>query len=172
MLELELIKILAQPGKLLGFAGVSAGLGGNHGVVQSLQVSVEQTAALPLTGLALQQHGFGELLADFHNGVQAGHGVLEDHSNLVAANLVESLLIDFQQILAIIDNLAGFRNGVARLDTQDSPGGHGLTGAGLTHDGQGLALGQVKIDVADCVYHTVGGTEGNPQVFYRQLILH
>ena len=66
----------------------------------------------------------------------------------------------------------GFGDGVGGLDTQNSLGGNGLTGAGLTHDGQSLALGQIEADVTHCLNLTVGSTEGNAKVSNLQFILH
>ena len=162
MLELKLVELLALGGDLGGPGLVVGGL--DHGFIEDLQIAVEVAAALLLAGLALKEHGLGELTADLYDGVQAGHGVLEDHGDLVAADLVELLLRDLQQILAVIDDLTALGDGVGGLDAHDGLGSNGLAGAGLTHDGQGLTLGQVEADVTHSLDLAVGGAERNAQV--------
>ena len=56
----------------------------------------------------------GKLIADTDDGVQGGHGVLEDHGDFVAPDLVEVLLGNFQQVLTVIDDLAGLHDGGTR----------------------------------------------------------
>ena len=77
-----------------------------------------------------------------------------------------------KQILAVVDNLAAFHDGVAGQNTKDSFGRNGFTGTGLTYDGQGFALGKIEIDAADCLYLTVGGTERYCQISDGQFIFH
>lgn len=105
-------------------------------------------------------------------GFRLDMGSWEDHGDLVAADLVELLLGDFQKVLAVINDLSGLGEGIGRLDAQDGLGGNGLTGAGLAHDRQGLALCQVEIDATDSLNLTVAGTEGDPQVSYLQFRFH
>ena len=169
VLELELVEGGAVGLDLLGTVS-AAGL--SHILVQGLQVAVEEQLALLLTCLALQDHGLGQLLADLDDGVQAGHGILEDHGDLITADLVERLLIDLQQILTVIDDLAGLIDGITGLDAKDGLGGDGLTGAGLTDDGQSLALGQLEIDAADRLDLTVAGTERDAKIFNMQFGFH
>ena len=159
VLELKAVEILAFLGKIGFFTGVFRTEGTIGALLQIFQVGVERNAAFLLAGLALQDHGLRQLLADLDDRVQAGHGVLEDHGDLVAADLVEILLGDLQKILAVIDDLAGFGDRVARLDTQDGLAGHGLAGAGLADDGEGLALRKVEIDAAHGLDLAVGGAE-------------
>ena len=85
---------------------------------------------------------------------------------------MELLLGDFQEVLAVINDLSGLGEGVGRLNAQDGLGGHGLTGAGLAHDRQGLAFSQVEINATDSLNLTVAGTEGDPQVSYLQFRFH
>ena len=172
MLELKLVEVLAHLGEPGSLFGVIGGQRLDHGGIQRLQGIVEISAALPLAGLAFQEHRLGQLAADLDNGVQAGHGVLEDHGDLVAPNLVELLLADLQQVLAVIDDLAGLGDGVVGLNAQNCLGGHGLAGAGLAHNGQGLALGQVKVNTPNSLNLTVGGAEGDPQVAHLQFGFH
>ena len=89
--EFEGVEILAHFGEGRLFLG--QGLAG--ALVQMLEEAVEGIPALPLAGLALEDHGLRQLPADLDDGIQAGHGVLEDHGDLVAPDLVKILLGDF-----------------------------------------------------------------------------
>ena len=172
MLELELVELLALFGHLLSLGLIAFSHSLDHSLVQRLQIAVEQQLAFTLTGLALQDHSFGQLLTDLNDGVQAGHGVLEDHCDLVTTDLVESFLVDLQQVLAVVNDLTGLGDGIAGLNTQNCLGGNGLTGAGLANDGQSFALGQIEVDITDSLDFTVAGAEGNPQIFNRQFCFH
>ena len=67
VLELKLAELVAL---FLDRRGVrTRGLG--HELLQHVQLAVEVLLAGALAGLALEEHGLGELLADAHDGVQA-----------------------------------------------------------------------------------------------------
>ena len=85
---------------------------------------------------------------------------------------MECLLIDLQQVLAVVNDLTGFGDSIAGLDAQDRLGGNGLAGTGLTHDSQSFALGQIEADVTDSLNFTVAGAEGDPQILNMQFCLH
>ena len=168
VLELKLAELFAL---FLDRGGVGAG-GLGHVFLHGVQLAMEVLFAGALPGLALEKHGLGELLADAHNGVQAAQGVLEDHGDLVPAQAVEVVLANLQQVLTIVKDLAALHNGVARQDTQNGLGGHGLAGTGLAHDGHGFALVQVKADVPHRLYLAGSGSEGDAQMAYLQFLFH
>ena len=60
-----------------------------HRLAEVFKVGVEGLAAFTLPCLSLQYHGLRELPAYLYDGVEAGHGVLEYHCYLVAADLVK-----------------------------------------------------------------------------------
>ena len=169
VLHLKLVELLAQVIECLA-GSLTVGLGHSH--VQLVQIVLEVALGLLLTCLALQDHCLGQLLTDLDNGVQGGHGVLEDHGDLIAADLVEGLLVDLQQILTIIDDLTGLGDGVGSLNTQNGLGGNRLTGTGLTNDGKGLALSQIEADVADSLNLAVAGAERDLKISDRQFCFH
>ena len=117
-----------------------------------------------LGNLFVEQHGLGQLLADLHDGVQAGQRVLEDHAQLVAAVLVELILLQLQQIHALIEDGARAHHGVGGQDAHQRPRRDRLAGAGFAHDGQRLALVQVEVDAPHRAHHALVGAEGNRQV--------
>ena len=117
--------------------------------------------------LVLQKHSFRDLSADSHDGVQRGQGILEDHCDLVAAELVHLFFGDTGQVLAIIEDLATLVNGVTCGNAHDGLRGNRLTGAGFATDGKGLALVEVKGNVAHCLNLTGICTEGDLKIIYR-----
>ena len=117
-----------------------------------------------LRNLLVQQHGLGQLLADLHDGVQAGQRVLKDHAQLVAAVLVELILLQLQQIHALVEDGTRVHHRVGGQDTHQRPRRDRLARAGFAHDGQRLTLVQVEVDAAHGAHHALVGAEGNRQV--------
>ena len=81
-----------------------------------------------------------------HSGVQAPGRVLEDHLHILAQG-PHLVLGDMGNLLACEPHLAALRD---QQVVDDAPGGT-LAAAGLAHDGEGLALVDVKADVVDGV---------------------
>ena len=106
----------------------------------------------------MQLHGFHDLVADGLQWVQAGHGVLHDHGDLVAAH-PEPVLFLFQVGQAdglsvvgteVVDGAAG--NGTVGVQqAHEALGEHALARTGLAHDGEDLAVVDVQVDAADGV---------------------
>ena len=90
----------------------------------------------------------------------------------VAADLVEILLVDLHQVLAVVDDLAALGDGVLGEDAHDGSRRDGLAGTGLADDGQRLALLKVEADVSHRLDRTVVGAEGDDQVFDFQFLSH
>ena len=103
----------------------------------------------------------GDLLLDGEHRVQGGHGLLEDHGDLVAADLVHLLHGDLGQVPAVEQDLAAVDIAVAVQQAEDRHGGDALTGAGLAHDAEGFpfldAVGGVVHGLDDAA---AGGEEG------------
>ena len=98
-LNAELIEGSAH---LIDARGVLRVAGGQHMGFQQAQHVVKVLAGFATVGLVLQQHGLGDLLANFNDGVQRGQRILEDHGDLIAAQLVHYVLGNAQQILAVV----------------------------------------------------------------------
>ncbi len=113
----------------------------------------------------VEHHGLGQLAADAHDRVQGGERVLENHGQLVAAQRVEIILADFEQVLAVIDDFAVVDHRVACQDAHDGPRRDGLAAAGLTYNRQGLPFLQVEGDIPHRAHGAIVGAEGNLQVF-------
>ena len=72
------------------------------------------------------------------------------------------------QILVAIEDFAGFDEAVLVGQTHEGLGKHALAGAGLTHDGQGLALVHIQRDAADGVQNTTAQGELDVQILDRE----
>ena len=81
----------------------------------------------------------GDLLADGEHRVERGHGVLEDHSDPVPANLGHLLFGQREQV-AVAEKHAPAADLPGWVDEpQDRERGHALAGAGLADDAEDLA---------------------------------
>ena len=125
----------------------------------------------PLPGLALggglaEDQGLHDLLADLHDGVEGGEGVLEHQGDLLPPDILKLPVGKPGQIRPVVEDLAPLDGAVARQDAQNRLGGHRLARAGLPHDGQRLPPAQVKGDVPHGVDLAGIGGEGNRQILY------
>ena len=94
-----------------------------------------------LLGDPLMDHeGLRELPLDGENGVETGHGLLENDRDLVAADLIHFAEGDLGQIDAPEKDLAALDIAVAVKQAQDAHGRNGLAGAGFADYAKRLAL--------------------------------
>ena len=102
-------------------------------------------------GLVLvEDDRLGDLVSDRVDRVQRRHGLLEDHGDVVAADLAQLGLGDLREVLALEQDLAA-RDPTRGLGDQahDRVGRDALAAAGLAHDPEGLALGDREVDAVD-----------------------
>ena len=97
----------------------------------------------------VQRVRLGDLVADGLRRVQGRQRVLEDHRDLVAADLAQFVLgqadeLALTQLDRAADDLAA-----GRQQVHDRQPGHGLAAAGLAHQAERLAGVQVQVDVPD-----------------------
>ena len=108
----------------------------------------------------MQQVDLGDLLAHWQHRVQAGHGVLEDHAYLRAAQLFHLLLSGGEDVgVAQADAAAGDHPRGIGNQPQDREGGGSFAGTGFTHKAQGFAALQLKVHVVDRLHNAVVGAE-------------
>ncbi len=114
---------------------------------------------------AMVEQRFDQLLADGEIGVQAGHRVLEDHRDLIAANSAHALRGTAQQVFAIEQRGAAF-DPARRLRDQieQAVAGHRFTGPGFADDAQGLARVHGKTYIVHRLDHPVAGVEPDFQI--------
>src|SRR5699024_2807621 len=98
----------------------------------------------------MQLQRLTDLTVDRQHWVQRGHRVLEDHRDLVAANLADLLVTHLEDVFAFehhlsIDDLA-WR---ARDQPHNGHRGNALTASTLAHYPECFARGDAKRDVID-----------------------
>ena len=109
---------------------------------------------LVLADIFMQADTFGDLLAHAHDRVQAGHGVLEDHGDVLAADLLKLRRAEAEHIVAADRDLAAFDDsGGIGHQVQQCQSRGGLACAGLADQADGLALFQLKADAVDGLDH-------------------
>ncbi len=92
----------------------------------------------------VEAQGLGHLLADGEDRIQGGHGFLEDHGDVVAPDLAHPGLGAPAQVFPLKADRAGHLGRGSLEEPQDGQRGDGLAAAGLPHQAQGLAGGQVE----------------------------
>ena len=169
MFILELIKIVTfMPVFLFYEAIVLRAARLVHASVDFPERPVELPARLSLIYLAFDEHGFGELFSHAHDGIEAGHGILEYHGDFVAADLVKILFADFHQILSVVDDLAALFDGVARENPHDGAVRHRFSRAAFSDDGERFSLVKVKTYVSYRLYFSSVRPERNFQRVYGE----
>jgi hypothetical protein len=92
--------------------------------------------------------GFGDLLANGHDGVEGGHGLLEDHGDVAAAVFAHGFGGDGEQVFSGKGNISSGLAGV-REEAEDGERGGGFAGTGLAYEPEGLAGMDLEGDVLD-----------------------
>ena len=150
----KLVRILLQPARRIRdahlfqpFPGPAHGLGGRQPQVQA--------------------QGLGDLLADPHVRGERRQRVLEDHGHLRAADAVQRLGLQPQDLLTLKPDRA---RGPAVLGQQshDRHEGLALARAAFAHHAQGFAPRHLQADAAHGVDLTIMGVEGDLQIIDRQ----
>ena len=107
-------------------------------------------AGLPAGHAAVLDQGFGELVADPVERIERGHRLLEDHGDLVAADLLHLRFAFLQQILAIEEN-PRFRRmeGIGGEQPHQREGRLRFAAAGFANHRQRLPLLDMEADAVD-----------------------
>ena len=114
------------------------------------------------------QH-FCQLVADRIDRVQAGHRLLEDHGNAVAAHIAHLLGRIGEQIFSVEPNLAAKNLAGRGLDQlHDGQLRHRLAGAGLANHSDDLVLIDMETYIVDGFDLTSIGKKGGAKIFYIQ----
>ena len=131
-------------------------------LAQQLDRTLARSAACRHVSWAwIASHDLG---ADRVDGVQRRHRILEDHRDLVAAEVLQLALVHLQQVAALVEHLAfEARVRVAR-EPEERHRGDALARAGLADDPQHLAALQLEADAVDGLDDSVLGGELDLQV--------
>ena len=129
---------LAHPARELVWVVVHARLGSRdgHGFQHLHRAAVSDL----LADVLMQLHRLAQLRADRVDRVQRRHRILEDHRDLVAADLAQLVGIDLQQIPVLEDRLTFGRGVLLRVQAHDRHAGDALAAARLAHDRERLSL--------------------------------
>ena len=130
-----------------------------------LQQLLSACPCLLLVLIGVQADDLHDLVADGVHRVQAGHGVLEDDGDLVAADLAEVLLLHVLDLVAVEPHLAAHQLAGVSGQAHNGVGGDRLTGAGLTHNAQNIALIHGKGNAVQCLYFARRGEERKAFIF-------
>ena len=102
----------------------------------------------------------GDLRADRQHRIEAGHRLLEDHRDAMAAQALHLLLAQRRELLALeLDRARGDAAGLGRDQAQDRERRHRLAAARFAHDAQRLAARQVERHAVDRAHHAVQRVE-------------
>ena len=150
----ELVRVGAEA--ILGVADADAGQ------------QVEDAGAGGGAGQALvQREALGDLALDGVQRVEAGHRLLEDEADVVAAGAAQGALVGGQHLGAAVADRAG-DVGVVGQQADGGEGGDRLAGAGLADEGEGLAGVEVEGDAVDGVGGPAALDEGDAEVPDRE----
>ena len=116
----------------------------------------------------MEAQGFGHLLPDGEDRVEGGHGFLEDHGDVVAPDLAHPGVGAAAQVFSLETDFAGHQSRGGLEQPQDGHGGDGLAAAGLPHQAQGLAGGQVEAHPGHGPGPAPGPGEIDREILYRK----
>ena len=88
--------------------------------------------------IALNNHDFSHLLADFHDGIQRRKRILENHPDLGSTDTVEFVFGNFGQIFPLIENRTRINAGRFRQNAHNRFVGNGFSRAGFADDAEGF----------------------------------
>ena len=109
-----------------------------------------------LADLAVEHHHLRDLLPDGVDRVQRGHGILEDHADVLAADGAQLTLAHLIHVAALEEDLAlDDVGGRRRQQSHDAQTDGGLARAGLAHKAQRLAAVQRQGDAIEGFGHAV-----------------
>ena len=108
------------------------------------------------------------LAADGQHGVQAGHRVLEDHRDVLAADRPQLVVGELEQVAALELRRPADDAARPRQDPEQRERGDALAAARLADDPERLSRGDVEGDAVDGVDRPALGPELDAQVLDRE----
>jgi hypothetical protein len=95
-------------------------------------------------------HWFAHLHANGEHRIEGAHGVLQDHGDLTAPDVLHLSLALGQEILTVEEYLPVHdARGRSRHQPYDTEAGHALAGAGFANKAEGLPLAHGKGNTVD-----------------------
>lgn len=118
-------------------------------------------------GFVVDAQGFCELGADFHEGIQRGHGLLEDEADASAAQAAEGFFVCIEDGCAVEGDarVLSVTGTIFGQEAHEGHGGNGFAGTGFADEGEGFAFGDFEADVAHGVDGFFVELEADVEVF-------
>ena len=117
-----------------------------------------------LGDVAVRADHLGDLVADAVDGVQCAHRVLEDHGDLLAADVAQLVVVETVDLLAAILDRAGDPGVGGTGQAGKCLRGNAFSATGFADYRQHLARGEIERDAVDGFDDTVFGGEADPKV--------
>ena len=121
------------------------------GAQRALRIQAHQLQQLLGAAGAAALRQLLHLRLDEHGGVQGRQRVLVDHGDLAAAQRVHLALAHGEQVLPVVEHLAG-DGGLRVQKAHDGERGDGLAAARLAHEAHGLARAHHEAHMVDHVH--------------------
>ena len=126
---------------------------------------------LLLSVTAVKAQALAQLATDGVDRVQRGHGVLEDHGDVVAADLLHLSFGHLEQRLAAVADVAALDASRGHVDeTHDGERGHGLAASGLADHAEGLSTVEGVAHAVDGLDHAVLRVEVHLEVVHLKQV--
>jgi hypothetical protein len=109
-------------------------------------------------------YGLHDLVADLVEGMEGGHGVLEDHADLGTTDLLHLLLGLLEEVPSLEDDLAAHLGRLPVDQAHDGEERHALARARLPHHAERLAAVDRERHAVHRFHQTVVGREVDGQV--------
>lgn len=116
----------------------------------------------------MQPKGFTDLASHREDRIEAGHGLLKNHADLIAADVAHGALIELEKIDPLEANAAFDLAGRFRDQAQNRARGNGFAAAALAHDRNRLAGLYGEGDAVHGSVHPFRGAEMRLQIFNLQ----
>ena len=114
----------------------------------------------------MELDGFGELAVEGEDGVEGGHGFLEDHGHFGAPDAAHIVHIDFEDVLAVEEDFAGDgASGWVGDEAHQGEGADAFAAAAFAHEAEGFAGEDFVGDVVHGFDDAFVGEEVGLEVF-------
>ena len=107
-----------------------------------------------------------ELLSDGKHRIQGGHRLLENHRDLLAADLTHLILGHLYDIFSLEEDLAALDLPRLLDQSHDRERSHALSTAGLTYDTQRFSFLYIEGNIIDRFYEAGLGMKVGFQILY------
>ena len=142
--------LLHAAGELMGIVNLTGG-GDTHHLQNFLHAFFHLAVAEIFA--VMENQRFLDLLTNCLNGVQRGHGILENHGDFITTDRLHVFLLNGENILSLKGDRTGSDlAGALGEQTQERQSGGSLASTSLADDADCLALIQRKTDVINGIH--------------------